>query len=57
MVNRIDEMLKFWAQELHSPTPDRPSAQSGGNMIAMLMEFRGGAIRGTVVAGTARRVG
>lgn len=46
MIKSIDEMLKLWAQELHSPVPEGGSA-SGGNMIAMLMECKGELIRGT----------
>lgn len=47
MIKRIDEMLKLWAQDLHSPiNPDRVGS-GGGNMIAMLMECKGELIRGT----------
>lgn len=44
MVKYIDEMLKLWAQELHS---DHEGTGGGGNMIAMLMECKGELIRGT----------
>lgn len=47
MIKRIDEMLKLWAQDLHSPVPDNAGGPSGGNMIAMLMECKGELIRGT----------
>ncbi|MBA6044194.1 hypothetical protein I5R92_04770 [Pseudomonas carnis] len=47
MIKRIDEMLKLWAQDLHSPAPDATGGPSGGNMIAMLMECKGELIRGT----------
>ena len=47
MIKRIDEMLKLWAQDLHSPVPDGAGGPSGGNMIAMLMECKGELIRGT----------
>ncbi|SEN19137.1 hypothetical protein SAMN04487857_111122 [Pseudomonas sp. ok272] len=47
MIRRIDEMLKLWAQDLHSPMPDTYGGASGGNMIAMLMECKGELIRGT----------
>ena len=45
MIKRIDEMLRLWADDLHSPSPDGCCA--GGNMIAMLMECKGELIRGT----------
>ncbi|RMQ45966.1 hypothetical protein ALQ04_01653 [Pseudomonas cichorii] len=45
MIKHIDEMLKLWAQELHSPLVCGGSG--GGNMIAMLMECKGELIRGT----------
>lgn len=45
MIKRIDEMLKLWAQDLH--TPVSCGAVGGGNMIAMLMECKGELIRGT----------
>lgn len=45
MIKRIDEMLKLWAEDLHSPC--RGIAGGGGNMIAMLMECKGELIRGT----------
>ncbi|MBX8475390.1 hypothetical protein K5D38_11410 [Pseudomonas cichorii] len=45
MIKRIDEMLKLWAEDLHSPLSCE--AGSGGNMIAMLMECKGELIRGT----------
>lgn len=45
MIKRIDEMLKLWAMDLHSPVPSGGSG--GGNMIAMLMECKGELIRGT----------
>ncbi|MBW3503381.1 hypothetical protein [Pseudomonas sp. NKUCC02_KPG] len=44
MIKRIDEMLKLWAQDLHTPVP---CGAVGGNMIAMLMECKGELIRGT----------
>ena len=47
MIKRIDEMLKLWAQDLHSPVPENSGGPSGGNMIAMLMECKGELIRGT----------
>lgn len=46
MIKRIDEMLRLWAEDLHSPTA-QGSASGGGNMIAMLMECKGELIRGT----------
>ncbi|MCA5973207.1 hypothetical protein CCL19_20395 [Pseudomonas syringae] len=45
MIKRIDEMLKLWAEDLHSPS--QGGTASGGNMIAMLMECKGELIRGT----------
>lgn len=45
MIKRIDEMLKLWAEELHSEQP--ASEFGGGNMIAMLMACKGELIRGT----------
>lgn len=47
MIKRIDEMLKLWAQDLHSPSEPSCGVSSGGNMIAMLMECKGELIRGT----------
>ena len=47
LIKRIDEMLKLWAQDLHSPVPEDSGGPSGGNMIAMLMECKGELIRGT----------
>lgn len=47
MIRRVDEMLKLWAQDLHSPVPDTYGGASGGNMIAMLIECKGELIRGT----------
>ena len=47
MIKRIDEMLKLWAQDLHSPSELSCGVSSGGNMIAMLMECKGELIRGT----------
>lgn len=44
MIRRIDEMLKLWADDLHS---ESHGGGSGGNMIAMLMECKGELIRGT----------
>jgi hypothetical protein len=44
MIKRIDEMLKLWAEDLHSPMCH---GGGGGNMIAMLMECKGELIRGT----------
>ncbi|MBD9609480.1 hypothetical protein ABH908_004585 [Pseudomonas frederiksbergensis] len=46
MIKRIDEMLKLWAEDLHSPYAGG-SELGGGNMIAMLMECKGELIRGT----------
>ena len=46
MIKRIDEMLKLWAEDLHSPH-EGGSELGGGNMIAMLMEYKGELIRGT----------
>lgn len=47
MIKRIDEMLKLWAQDLHSPMTTSYGGSTGGNMIAMLMECKGELIRGT----------
>ena len=47
MIKRIDEMLKLWAEDLHSPVSTSLGGASGGNMIAMLMECKGELIRGT----------
>lgn len=47
MIKRIDEMLKLWAEDLHSPVTTSSGGPSGGNMIAMLMECKGELIRGT----------
>ncbi|WNF53003.1 hypothetical protein [Pseudomonas sp. SG20052] len=47
MIKRIDEMLKLWAEDLHSPVAESFGGASGGNMIAMLMECKGELIRGT----------
>lgn len=45
MIKRIDEMLKLWAEDLHS---ERAATEfGGGNMIAMLMACKGELIRGT----------
>lgn len=44
MIKHIDEMLKLWAEDLHSPVR---GCVGGGNMIAMLMECKGELIRGT----------
>lgn len=46
MIKRIDDMLKLWAEDLHSPH-EGGSELGGGNMIAMLMECKGELIRGT----------
>lgn len=46
MIRRIDEMLKLWAEDLHSQH-EGGSELGGGNMIAMLMECKGELIRGT----------
>lgn len=46
MIKHIDEMLKLWARELHSPVREEGPA-GGSNMIAMLMECKGELIRGT----------
>jgi hypothetical protein len=45
LIKHIDEMLKLWAEDLHSPQPSGGTA--GGNMIAMLIECKGELIRGT----------
>jgi hypothetical protein len=46
LIKHVDEVLKLWAEDLHSP--HQPvGVGSGGNMIAMLMEFKGELIRGT----------
>jgi len=47
VIKRIDEMLKLWAEDLHSPVSTSLGGASGGNMIAMLMECKGELIRGT----------
>jgi len=47
LIKRIDEMLKLWAQDLHSPMNPDCIGSGGGNMIAMLMECKGELIRGT----------
>jgi len=47
LIKRIDEMLKLWAQDLHSPMNPDFAGSGGGNMIAMLMECKGELIRGT----------
>ncbi len=47
MIKRIDEMLKLWAEDLHSPSASSCGGLGGGNMIAMLMECKGELIRGT----------
>lgn len=47
MIKQIDEMLKLWAQDLHTPTAINCGGSTGGNMIAMLMECKGELIRGT----------
>lgn len=47
MIKRIDEMLKLWAEDLHSPMNSDSGGTGGGNMIAMLMECKGELIRGT----------
>jgi len=44
LIRRIDEMLKLWAEDLHS---EFQGGGSGGNMIAMLMACKGELIRGT----------
>ncbi|WP_296263964.1 MULTISPECIES: hypothetical protein [unclassified Pseudomonas] len=46
MIKHIDEMLKLWAQELHSPEPVG-SGSGGGCMLGLLMDCRGDLIRGT----------
>lgn len=46
MIKRIDEMLKLWAEDLHS-NRGVGACVGGGNMIAMLMETKGELIRGT----------
>ena len=45
MIKRIDEVLKLWAEDLHSP--EVIGMAGGGNMIAMLMACKGELIRGT----------
>ena len=44
MIKRIDPLLKLWAEDLHSESPE---GTGSGNMIAMLMETKGELIRGT----------
>jgi len=44
MIKRIDEMLKLWAEDLHTDKAARPG---GCNMIAMLIACKGELIRGT----------
>ena len=44
MIKRIDTLLKLWAEDLHSESPE---GTGNGNMIAMLMETKGELIRGT----------
>ena len=44
MIKRIDTLLKLWAEDLHSESPE---GTGSGNMIAMLMETKGELIRGT----------
>lgn len=45
MIKHIDEMLKLWAQELH--TPEFYGGSGGGSMLALLMDCKGELIRGT----------
>ena len=46
MIKHIDEMLKLWAQELH--TPDlRGHGSGGGSMLGLLMDCQWELIRGT----------
>jgi hypothetical protein len=45
MIKRMDEMLRLWAEDLHSPL--RASSGAASNMIAMLIECKGELIRGT----------
>lgn len=45
MIKHIDEMLKLWAQELHSPYIHGGSG--GGSMLAQLIACQGELIRGT----------
>ncbi|CAI8809270.1 Transcriptional regulator [Pseudomonas donghuensis] len=45
MIKHIDEMLKLWAQELH--TPEFCGGSGGGSMLALLMDCKGELIRGT----------
>jgi hypothetical protein len=44
LIRRVDEMLKLWAEDLHT---ESRGGGSGGNMIAMLMACKGELIRGT----------
>ncbi|KAF1071011.1 MAG: hypothetical protein GAK45_00626 [Pseudomonas citronellolis] len=46
MIRPIDEMLKLWAEEMHSPGA-AGGGYSGGNLLAMMMANRGEMIRGT----------
>ncbi|MEJ0210513.1 hypothetical protein RBH62_24715 [Pseudomonas aeruginosa] len=46
MIRAIDEMLKLWAEEQHSPGSGC-GGYGGGNIIAMLMDTKGELIRGT----------
>jgi hypothetical protein len=47
LIKHMDEMLKLWAQDLHSPMTVGDGGSSGGNMIAMLTECKGELIRRT----------
>jgi hypothetical protein len=46
LIKHVDEVLRLWAEDLHSPHQSVGVA-GGGNMIAMLMECKGELIRGT----------
>ncbi|MEX5340590.1 hypothetical protein [Pseudomonas sp. I2] len=46
MIKHIDEMLKLWAQELHTPC-ERFGGSGGGSMLGLLMDCQGDLIRGT----------
>ena len=46
MIKHIDEMLKLWAQELHTPDV-HGGGSGGGSMLGLLMDCRGDLIRGT----------
>ncbi|AHC82680.1 hypothetical protein X970_11900 [Pseudomonas monteilii SB3101] len=46
MIKHIDEMLKLWAQELHT-LEVHGGGSGGGSMLGLLMDCRGDLIRGT----------